>query len=553
MSQSNPLVKITNSLSYAIDVYDVFNPATNGETKPYTYTKLATLAAGETQEVQTIRLASQLQAMYTGKITKLNDFYFHQFPIKIMSAVQFSFGTPPPIEYTVASTDEDAMVQSFLFHRFAMANPNSALTKNLYAALKEGSVDKVNQFFAGTKNFKSCTLSSWNAVMAWLQMFTSGWQGPYYLYEKAPNPAPQGYVPVLVATMNIVSTATENTAILKMCTEDSKGNPVYASNPQTTTIIMNGDGTMVDSNPGQDVSVSLTPVWMNVIQTSMKDGVPVSSYISGPTVTGTIAGKEVVSSQTARQLPEKPANKSKESSFDAGFNKLCQSVGLIVGLLMLGDFGKKMFTSAKDKITSKKEKAKSKEEFEKEEKTIDATPNEDIVNEATAKESIFNSDASDIASNYSDISESLQENIMTESMNNTMTDIQSEITEQLQDGLTPTTNYEEAVSDLNNSFTDVQQKINDGDLSAANKEMNTAAENIETTIKENGNSMEQWESESLEKSADTVKNASEESNSLDEAQKEYDNEIENESNDSGFNEDGDFAETEPIESFEAAV
>ncbi|QKX06661.1 hypothetical protein HN014_17650 [Aquimarina sp. TRL1] len=546
---SYPVATITNNSSYEVVIYDVYNPSKGATTVPYEYTKLETIAVGATKEVQTIRDVSMLQAMYTGTIEQINDFYCYQFPIKVMSVMQFSFGDPPPITYSIEKTDEDAMIQSFLFHRFAMANPDSSLTKNLYASLKEGSVDSVNDFFAGTKNFTSCTLSSWNAIQSWLQMFTSGWQGPYFLYEEEPDPAPSDYVPVLIATLDITSTATDNTATLKMCSEDSKGNPVYADPPETTTIIMNGDGTMGDSNPGQDVSVSLTPVWMNVIQTTMKDGVPTSNYIVGPVVTGTIANKKVVSTQVARQLPSKKSSGSaqQESSFDASFGKICQGVGLLVGLLMLGDFAAKIGKSAKNKLTKSKEKAESKEEFEAQEKTINETPDAKVVSEATEQEATFSSDASKVSDSYADTSEALQEDVMMQTMEDTSSSISNEIREQVEDGYTPTEDFESAVQDLETSFSDAKAKIESGDFSEASAELSTASKNIDITLQDSSAEMHDWESQSLQESSDAVKDAASASEALDEAQDAREKTLENEADDSGFDaEDEKWPETDTI-------
>lgn len=97
MSTNNPTVQITNNSTIPVDIYDVFNPGTTGQTVPYTYTKLGTIPAGSTSTIQTIRAASQLQAMYTGTIDQLSSLYFYQFPVKVMAAVQFSFDNPPPL------------------------------------------------------------------------------------------------------------------------------------------------------------------------------------------------------------------------------------------------------------------------------------------------------------------------------------------------------------------------------------------------------------------------------------------------------------------------
>jgi hypothetical protein len=43
-------VQITNQLAVPVDIYDVFNPSPDGQTLPYQYTKLGTIAAGATGE-----------------------------------------------------------------------------------------------------------------------------------------------------------------------------------------------------------------------------------------------------------------------------------------------------------------------------------------------------------------------------------------------------------------------------------------------------------------------------------------------------------------------
>ncbi|SHJ62515.1 hypothetical protein [Aquimarina spongiae] len=556
MSTNNtyPIVKVTNNLPHEIEIYDVFNPSKGGVKETYQYTKLSTIASGATSDVQTIRKGSLLQAMFTGVIEQLDNKYYYQFPIKTMSAIQFTFDNPPPLTYSIETSDKASTIQSFLFHRFIMANPNSALTKNLYSALKKGSVDSVNAFFASTKNFKNCTLSSWNIVQTWLQMFTSGWQGPYYLYEEAPTPLPANYIPVLIATLNIVSSAKENLATLSMCSEDAKGNPVFANPPQHTTVVMNGDGTMGDDNPGQDVSVTLTPVWMNVIQTSMKKGTPVSNYLAGPAVTGTVANKKVVSSQTARQLPEsKKINTKKTSSFDASFAKLGQMVGLIVGLLFLGEFAMKIGKSAKEKVDKLKEKANSDKDFKDGEETIDKTPDQEVTAEATSKESEFNTDAEEVSQSYNQTSEALQENVMTETMEDTSKNIQEELSNQIEEGYTPTQDFEDAVSDMENSFEEIKTDIENGNFSEANTKLSDVSENMDKTLKDNESSLEDWEKSSLEESSEAVDNAAKESDALDKAQEEHDQEIKDEADDSGFNENDDMPETDSIPEGEMAL
>lgn len=76
-STSNPVASITNNSGASVDIYDVFNPSTDPKMQgPLTYTKLATVSSGSTQQVQTIHFASQLQAMFTGNVKALSGTFY---------------------------------------------------------------------------------------------------------------------------------------------------------------------------------------------------------------------------------------------------------------------------------------------------------------------------------------------------------------------------------------------------------------------------------------------------------------------------------------------
>jgi hypothetical protein len=547
-TEGGVVVTITNKLSVSVDIYDVFNSGTSGQVVPFTYTKLGTIAAGASSTVKTIRNVAMLEAMYTGTIKELDNKYYYQFPIKYMSGTQLSFGTPPPLAYTIEESDRTANIQSFLFHKFAMANPSSALTSSLNTAIKTGKSDTINAFFAGTQNFKVCTLASWNAIMTWLQQFTSGWQGPYYMYEKAPSPLPKDYIPTLVCTINILSDATTNSATLQVCGTDASGNPIYATPPQTTTINMAGDGTMVDSNPGADVSLQLTPVFMNVIQSTMQNGVPVPSYLVGTALCGTIMGKEVVSSQTARQIPGKPADPKKAGFFDSLFGSASSTLSTLVGLIMLYEFlTKKTNENQAEKETSKSE-ASSQAELEASDTSIDDNSASEISSELTSASSTetFNS-ASEVQQGYNEASGALQSETMTQSMNEQVESINSEIQDQLNNGETPTPEFETAYSDMQTSFESAQKSIESGDYTAANTSIQEASTGIETAITTNGAEMAEWESTALTDSATALNEATSASDAIDKAQETTDSERANEAEDSGFDAEDATPDVDPIE------
>jgi hypothetical protein len=543
-------VTIANTLSVPIEIYDVFNPAATGQTAPYLYTKLGTIAAGATGTVTTIRQVAQLEAMYTGTIAELQGWYYYQFPIKLMSGTQFSFGNPPPLSYTVAESDRQSMIESFLFHKFAMANPDSALTKNLNAALKQTDSKAVNAFFAGTANFKDCTLSSWNAVMTWLTMFTSGWQGPYYLYEAAPANPPQNYVPALVGTLNIVSSASANSATLVLCNQDSSGNLKPLSPAQNSTVGMAGDATMVDQNPGQDVTVTLTPVWMNTIQTTMTGGQPTTSYISGPVVTGTVAGNKVVSTQTLMPLPSQSQSGSQSSSSGASsatFGTICQVVGLIVGLVMLYEIAEKRFGSKSTAEEKAKAEATSESDYQSKLKAAEEAPENGTADVFGKDAATIAKDSTGVSDGYTKTSDIQQKEVLTDTVDTQEQALGEEINTQLEDGYTPTPAFEDAVSAAQTSFDTARQQITDENLPAASTTISEAGVSMQQTLAQNAESMQQSEVEALTTSKEAVTTAAEQVDVLNKAQEQYDENMKSEAGDSGAPKEDGSPETDPIE------
>lgn len=542
-------VAITNQLSVPLDIYDVFNPAATGQTVPYLYTKLGTIAAGATASVTTIRQVAQLEAMYSGTVPELQGWYYQQFPIKLMSGTQFSFGTPPPLAYTIASADRDAMIQSFLFHKFAMANPDSALTKNLNAALKSTDPKAVNAFFAGTQNFKACTLSSWNAVMTWLTMFTSGWQGPYYLYEAAPANPPQNYVPALVGALKVNSTASDTSATLTLAAQDADGSMHPLTPTQASTVVMAGDGTMVDANPGQDVTLSLTPVWMNTIQTTMNGNQPETNYISGPTLTGTVAGRNVVSTQVLMPLPSQASKSGSSSSGSTSqtFGTICQVVGLIVGLVMLYEIAEKRLSGKQTAEEQAKKDATSESDYEKRVKTVNEDPSTGTAEVFEQNASKFTNDSGAIADGYKQVSQTQQKDVLNEAINTETEKLSGEINEQLENGLTPTQTYEDSVVQTMDSFKQAGQQIDDGNLTEASSTMSKAGEAMQQTLDTSSGELQASEQSALENSAETVTKATDAADSLSKAQNQYEEEMNTEVNDSGAPKTDEVNETEEFD------
>ncbi|TVY79203.1 hypothetical protein Focb16_v009523 [Fusarium oxysporum f. sp. cubense] len=319
-STGNPVASITNNSGSSVDIYDVFNPSTDPNMQgPLTYTKLATVSSGSTQQVQSIHFASQLQAMFTGNVTALSGTYYQQFPVAVLAVSPFADSNA----FTVTSDNQQSMVDSFKFIKYAQANPSSQLATQFRTALGDTTNQKnaVNKFFQSTGSFKLCTLTTWTAVFTWQAQFTNPWQGTYYLYSL-------DKVPALVATLAITASADNSSAMLTMA----------GTNNENTAVVMAGDGTMSEQNQGTgNLSVALTPTWLNVAQTSQQDGKTVSNYVIGAAFTGTINGQKVAGNLNQLAIPD-PSDNSKNANNKNAANGFSLSTleGLIGMLTSIG-------------------------------------------------------------------------------------------------------------------------------------------------------------------------------------------------------------------------
>ena len=323
----NPIATIANNLGFDVDIYDVYNP--NASTQgPLTYMNLATVPNGATEQVQTIHYASQLQAMRTGKITALNNNYYQQFPVAVLAVSP----SAPSLAFTLTSDMQQGMEESFKFIKYAQANPSSQLATNFGTALGDKTSQKnaVNTFFQGTASFKQCTLTTWTAVFSWQAQFTNPWQGTYYLYSLGSSSAGSttgSSTPALVATLAIVASAKANSAVLTMAGTDNENTPV----------VMVGDGSVQEQNPDTgNLSVDLTPTWLNIIQTSQSSGNTVTNYVIGAAFTGTINGVTVTGNlnQLAIPSPSDPSKNATDKNSANAFtlSSMAQLVGMLTGI-----------------------------------------------------------------------------------------------------------------------------------------------------------------------------------------------------------------------------
>ena len=333
MAPSNPIAVIANDLAFDVDIYDVYN---NGKTSQplLTYQKLATVPTGATgQQVQTIHPASQLQAMRTGSVAALNGNYYEQFPVAVLAVLSHNGSK----SFTLASAMQQGMEQSFKFIKYAQANPSSKMAKAFRTALGDTTSQEtaVNNFFAGTGSFPLCTMDTWTAVMSWQAQFTSPWQGTYYLYSLGRSSggggggsnnssSTTGSTAALVATLVIASSAQDSSAKLTMANTNGEG----------TTVVMTGDGTMQEQDAGiGNLSLTLTPSWLNVTQTSQRSGKPGVTYVIGAAFTGAINGVRVAGNLNQLSIPGPSHNSKGARAMSQAISFILTSLSQVVGML----------------------------------------------------------------------------------------------------------------------------------------------------------------------------------------------------------------------------
>ena len=475
MPSTNPIATITNNLGFDVDIYDVFNPNASAQGL-LTYTKLATVPNGTTaQQVQTIHFASQLQAVRSGNITALSNVnYYQQFPVAVLAVSPFGQSK----DFTLTTDMQQGMEQSFQFIKYTQANPSSVLATNFRTALadKTSQQNAVNTFFQGTTSFKFCTLVTWTTVVGWQVQFTNPWQGTYYLYSlgtTSTGSTASASSPALVATLAIASSAEADSAVL-----------TTAVTNQSTPIVMVGDSTMQEANPGTGaISVALTPTWLNVTQTSQQAGKTVTAYVIGAAFTGTINNVQVAGNLNQLAIPD-PADKSQNATDKNASNSFIitttsQLVGMLsgIGMLFVMIWGHRKSTTQK-KMDVQKD-AKDKEDAEEKQAEVEAEDRRNDGPPEEAKQAEVSKSASEVPSEY-------EQNELSQRVDKEENEVEheeEEIGEDLGDGNVPDEEFEEAADEVEEADLNLE-KATDPNTSAKDRE--AAVNNADSNLKDSG-------------------------------------------------------------------
>ncbi len=540
---TNPMATIVNNSSIDVDVYDVYN-GTGDANAALTYTKLGSVKKGETKKLQTIHFASQLQAMYTGTSAALNGNYYYQFPVAVIPIVPL--GSQKRTSYTITGDDKTGMEQSFLFQKYVVANADSQVAKDFFAALSGSDPETaVDKFFAGTKNFKTCTLAAWTAVVTWSGQFTSAWQGPYYLYSVPPKDSTTP--PKLTATVNISSTAKDDSAVLSM-----------SDSSQSTALSMNGRG-LQESNVGAGgISVSLKPAWMNVVQTDGQDGSTNTRYLIGSAVTGVVNGITVLGTGEKRVIPsstggggQSDADKQRkeqqdQQNFDRMFSKITTLAGLAVSVLTAYFFYKQLNQGHTQKTNEATEQAAKKPGNKSPDKAVDdAVKSQDADYEKSldkAREEIKPAEeaaAKDMAPALDAVAEQAKINVLDD-----VVDAQVDKLSEVLETKPPTDSLESTAEKLSDIQSEIQD-IQDGKPGAKTiDDVTSSLKDVSTTIETEAQAKDwqDYEKDALESTKEAVDESVDVKESIDTADAEHAKEAETSPDDPDF--DPEFAEPE---------
>jgi hypothetical protein len=108
----------------------------------------------------------------------------------------------------------------------------------------------------------------------------------------------------------------------------------------TFPVVMAGNGSMQEQDVGNgSISVSLSPVWLNLSQTSQVNGKTVSNYVIRAAFTGTIDGVNVVGNLNQLAIPSRSdtSNSARDKNSANGFspNSLEGLAGILASIGML--------------------------------------------------------------------------------------------------------------------------------------------------------------------------------------------------------------------------
>jgi hypothetical protein len=323
MSGLSP-IQVTNNTSGSIELFDGYQQTTGGEaptaTTPVTYTSLGIVKPGDTGTINILHPSNHIVATQTGPLADPTGGTQAHFPVGVIGVLSIGHNR----SFTVEKTDKDAMEQTFRFIRYVSANPGSVLATQLLAALNaENQTTAVNAFFAGSASFSSCTMVTWSAVTAWQSDFLSAWQGSYYLYDASDDLKAMK----LVAGVSVTLSGDDVQAQLWMADADGRWTMDSAH-----TALAIAAGQVYEPNTTPGMSVNLTPVWMNAVQSEATKDTSAIGVIA-PAMSGIVNGTKVLGN--FKRMPTPTADPGASSDAVSAWLKQNINVSVLLSAGML--------------------------------------------------------------------------------------------------------------------------------------------------------------------------------------------------------------------------
>jgi hypothetical protein len=308
------------------------------------------------------------------------------------------------------------------------------------------------------------------------------------------------------------------------------------TNNENTSVVMGGDGTMQEQNQGTgNLSVVLTPTWLNITQTSQQDGKTVTNYAIGAAFTGTINGEKVSGNLNQLAIPD-PSDtssnaKDKNSANSFSISTFTQIVGMLTGIGMLFYMAKGHKQAETQKKNDAQKDAKDKPDAEKKQEQVEEKyQEEDVPVQRARSVELESSVVPEVQGGYRQLGQAQEIQINQATVarqENELRDVTeiappSPPTEVTAENLAKVKTDQRKAMDPNTSATD-----RDVAMTEATTKLTDTAKELKTTLADASSNLAQEEKVALSNTKEAIEQAGEQTEALKENQKEKEKEIEN--------------------------
>jgi hypothetical protein len=347
----------------------------------------------------------------------------------------------------------------------------------------------------------------------------------------------------LVATLVIAASAQADSAVLTMA----------GTNDQNTSVVMGGDGTMQEQSQGTgNLSVILTPTWLNITQTSQQNGKTVTNYVIGAAFTGTINGEKVTGNlnQLATPSPSDSSKNAKDKNSANAFSlsTLTQLVGMLTGIGMLYYMAKGHKEAETQKQNDTKKDAKNKPDADKREEQVEAEyQKNDVSLQRSESAKLESSIVPEVQGAYGQVGQAAEIQVKQSTVEKQI----NELSDVLESGA-PSQATEDAAESLGNARADLEKAMDPATSAAdrgvaltdASTKLTDTSKELTTELENEANNLSQQEEEALSNTKDALEKAQEQADSAKENEREQEERTKNDQDEEVDGEDFDNPEPE---------